>query len=194
MKRKLSTSSVAASAPEFVVPRVPVRHRSYVVPRYRARSHGAANKLFRVASVSELHVVPPPQAGVEEVKSQRSSRKRSLSCDNGVPDSPVTAFASPSARQGMRPSRCTAPARFGVRFRDVEGKSFPEIKHNSDHVWYSSRLAHKTIDVSLSFSSRRVLIAGSVDDVLVNNITVDTATVVPVVSGTVSSHPARYSS
>ena len=153
MKRKLSTSSVTAFAPEFVVPHVPVRHRSYVVPGSRARPHGTANKLFRVASVSELRVVPPPpQADVEKVESQRSSRKRSLSCDNYVPDSPVTVFASPSASQGMRPSRCTASARFGVRSRNVKGKSFPERKHNSDHVWYSSRLAHKTIDFSLYFS------------------------------------------
>ena len=60
MKRKLSTSSVTVFAPEFVVPHVPVRHRSYAVPRYRARPHGAAKKLLRVASVSELRVVPPP--------------------------------------------------------------------------------------------------------------------------------------
>ena len=104
-------SSVAAFAPEFVVPRVPVRHRSCVVPRYRARPHDTAKKLLRVASVSESRAVPPPQAEVEEVESRRSSRKRSLSCDNGVPDSPITVFASPSASQGMRPSRCTAPAR-----------------------------------------------------------------------------------
>ena len=190
MKRKLSTSSVAAFAPEFVVPRVPIRHRSYVVPRYRARPHGAANKLFRVASVSALRVVPPPQGEVEEVESQRSSRKRSLSCDNGVPDSPATVFASPSSSRGMRQSRCTAPARFGVRCRSVKGKSFLKRKHNSDHVWYSSKLAHKTIDVFLSFSSRRVRIAGSVDNVPVNNITVDTATDGPVVSlAWVRSHP-----
>jgi len=42
----------------------------------------------------------------------------------------------------------------------------------------------------LSFSSRRVRIAGSVDDVPVNEITVDTATDVPVVSlAWVRSHP-----
>ena len=62
-------SSVAAFAPEFVVPRVPVCHRSYVVPKYRACPHGAANKLLRAASVSEIRVVPPPQTGVEEVES-----------------------------------------------------------------------------------------------------------------------------
>ena len=51
---------------------------------------------------------------------------------------------------------------------------FPDRKKYSDLVWYSSRLAHQTIDFSLSFSSRRVRIAGSVDDVTVNNnITVD---------------------
>ena len=60
MKRKLSTSSVAAFAPEFIVPRVPVRHRSYVVPRYRARPHSAEKKLLGMASVSDLRVVPPP--------------------------------------------------------------------------------------------------------------------------------------
>ena len=113
-----------------------------------------------------------------------------MSCDNGVPDSPVTVSASPSASQGVRPSRCTAPARLGVRSRNAKGKSSPERKHNSDQVWYSSRLAHKTIDFFLSFSSRRVRIAGSVDDVPVYNITVDTATDVPVVSlAWVRSHP-----
>ena len=46
------------------------------------------------------------------------------------------------------------------------------------------------IDFSLSFSSRRVRIAGSVDDVPVNDITVDTATDVPVVSlAWLRSHP-----
>ena len=74
MKRKLSTSSVAVFAPEFVVPRVPVRHRSYVVPGYRARPHGTAKKLLRVASVYELRFVLSPQAEVEKVESQRSSR------------------------------------------------------------------------------------------------------------------------
>ena len=43
---------------------------------------------------------------------------------------------------------------------------------------------------SLSFSSRRVRICGSVDDVPVENITVDTATDVPVVSlAWLRSHP-----
>ena len=189
MKRKLSTSSVAVFAPEFVVPRVPVRHRSYVVPGYRARPHGTAKKLLRVASVSELRVVLP-QAEVEEVESERSSRMRSLSCDNGVPDSPVTVSASLSASQGERPNRYTAPARLGVRSRNAKGKSSPERKHNPDQVWYSSRLEHKIIDFSLSFSSRRVRIAGSVDDAPVNSITVDTATDVSVVSlAWVRSHP-----
>ena len=49
-------------------------------------------------------------------------------------------------------------------------------------MWYRSRLAHKPIDFSLSFSSRRVRLSGSVDDIPVNNITVDTAIDVPVVS------------
>ena len=77
VKRKLSTSSVAVFAPEFDVPLVPVR----IIVMYCARSHGTAKKLLRVASVSEFRVVPPPQAEVEEVESQRSSRKRSLSCE-----------------------------------------------------------------------------------------------------------------
>ena len=74
MKRKLSTSSVAVFAPEFVVPHVPVRHRSYVVIRYPARPHCTAKKLLRVASVYELRFVLSPQAEVEKVESQRSSR------------------------------------------------------------------------------------------------------------------------
>ena len=66
--------------------------------------------------------------------------------------------------------------------------------NKDDQVWYSSRLAHKTIDFSLSFSSRRVRIAGSVDDVPVKDITVDTATDVPVVSlAWLRSHPTLQS-
>ena len=78
-----------------------------------------------------------------------------------------------------------------MRSGGVKGKVSPEKKNNnSDHVGYSSRLAHKPIDFSLSFSSRRVRIAGSVDDVPVNDITVDTATDVPVVSlAWLRSHP-----
>lgn len=66
-------------------------------------------------------------------------------------------------------------------------------KNKSDHVWYSSRLAHKTIDFSLSFSSRRVRVAGTVDDVPVDT-TVDTATDVPVVSlAWLRTHPTMRS-
>lgn len=60
MKRKLSTP-VAVSTPEFVVPRVYVRHGGSVVPRYRARPHGTERKLSGMTSVSDLRVVPPTQ-------------------------------------------------------------------------------------------------------------------------------------
>ena len=98
---------------------------------------------------------------------------------------------SPSARDSMSPRRGPAPRRSCVRSGGVKGKATPDKKNNnSDHVWYSSRLAHKPIDFSRSFSSRRVRIAGSVDDVPVNDITVDTATGVPVVSlAWLRSHP-----
>ena len=100
--------------------------------------------------------------------------------NNSFSDSPVTVSASPSASQGVRPSRCTAPVRLGVRSQNAKEKPSPERKYNSDQVWYSSRRTHETIDFSLPFSSRQVCIAGSAYDVPVNNITVDTDTDVPV--------------
>ena len=57
MKMKFSTP-VAASTPEFVVPRVSVRHGGYVVPRYRARPHDTERRLLGMANVSELRVCP----------------------------------------------------------------------------------------------------------------------------------------
>ena len=63
-------------------------------------------------------------------------------------------------------------------------------KNNEDEVWYSSALAHKPKSVSLFFSSRRVRVAGLVDDCHVDNVTIDTATDVSVVSMEwVRSHP-----
>lgn len=90
MKRKLSTS-VVVSAPEFVVPRVPVRNGGFVVPKYRARPHGAERKLLGMTSVSDLRVVPPPQSSGREVESHHpSSSTRSSSSDSPVSVSPVT--------------------------------------------------------------------------------------------------------
>ena len=184
------TAGVKKFAPEFVLHRVPVRHRSYVVPSSRARPHGTASMILRVASGSELRVVAPTKAEVEEVESQHSSRRRRLSWNNGVPDSPGTVSASPRSSQGVRSSRCTAPARMGAGSRNAKGKSSPERKKKSDQVSYSSRLTHKTIDYSSSFSSRRVRIADCVDDAPVNHITVGTSTDVLVVCPAwVRSHP-----
>ena len=57
VKRKLSTSvAVSVSAPDFLVPRVPVRHGKYVVPRVRARPHGTERALYGLTSVSDLRV------------------------------------------------------------------------------------------------------------------------------------------
>ena len=63
-----------------------------------------------------------------------------------------------------------------------EKRRVPLTENIIQTMWHSSRLARKTIDFSLSSSTRRVRIAGFVDGVPVNNITVDTATDVPVVS------------
>ena len=73
------TAGVNGFAPVFFVYRVPVRHRSYVVPSYRARPHGTASMILRVASMSQSRVVPPTPAEIEEVESQHLSRKRRLS-------------------------------------------------------------------------------------------------------------------
>ena len=163
MKRKLSTP-VAVSTPDFVVPRVSVRHGGYVVPRYRARPHGMERKLLGMASVSELRVVPPPQDDDEEVECLLSDS----SCDTCESSSPaVLVYASkstvrprkrvtfaesesvsPSARDSMSPRRGPAPRRSYMRSGGVKGKVSPEKKNsNSDHVWYSSRLAHRLFSV-----------------------------------------------
>ena len=94
VKRKLSTP-VAASTPEFVVPRVSVRHGGYVVPRYRARPHGTERKLLGMANMSELRVAPSPAGKDEleseegEVESPTSSHKRILRDDSSISISPA---------------------------------------------------------------------------------------------------------
>ena len=104
---------------------------------------------------------------------------------------PQLLYSRPSASQGVRSSRCTASAGLSVCSWNAKGKSSPGGKHNSDQVWYSSRLAHKTIDFSLFLLSRRVRIVAPVNDVPLSNITVDTATDEPVVPlAWVRSHPS----
>ena len=172
-----------------------------------------------MTAVSELSVVPSPadvkenSREVEEVERSLLPQKRSAvsappvvtavhSSHQGSSLSRSCLSTSASASDCPRARACDSPRRRTVSFhlcpRDElgtgEASPPPAPRNNSDHVWYSSRLAHKTIDFSLSFSSRRVRVCGSVDDVPVKNITVDTATDVPVVSLTwLRSHPTLSS-
>ena len=76
----------------------------------------------------------------------------------------------------------------------VGGKVGPPKEIDGDKVWYSSALAHQNNIFSLSFSSRRVRVSGSVDGYPVTNITVDSATDVSVVSPQwMKSHPSLRS-
>ena len=148
-----------------------------------------------MTSVSDLCVVPPtvdgevkclssdsesevsgclsPAVLVRAGKSSVRSRKRvTFAVSESTSES-----ESPSARDRVRKRRGSAPRRSGVCFGGLKGNVSPSKKthSNSDHVWYSSRLAHKPIDFSfVFFVSRRVRLNGSVDDVPVNNITADT--------------------
>lgn len=72
-------------------------------------------------------------------------------------------------------------------------KSGSPVEINKDQVWYNSALTHKKYPFSLSFSSRRVRVDGSVEGYAVN-VTVDTATDVSVVSlSWLKSHPSLRS-
>ena len=77
----------------------------------------------------------------------------------------------------------------------VETKVGLQVENNNtNNVWYSSSLSQKPNFLSLSFSSRRVRVDGSVDGHTVTNITVDTATDVSVVSlAWLKSHPSLRS-
>jgi len=70
----------------------------------------------------------------------------------------------------------------------------PAKNNKKTTVWHSSMLAHRSHPFSLSFSSRRVQISGSVDNYPVPAITVDTATDISVVSQAwLMSHPTLRS-
>lgn len=196
------------------MPRVPVRNGSYVVPRVRRRPHGTERKLLGLTALSEFRV-PSPVLDAEEVEPLPSSRKRPA-CDSSsavsstplnvpvcsrdgevAPQKRVT-FAEVESESASIPDdaccrRQSRPRRSCLRSSVKEGNVFPvDEKNNSDDVWYSSRLAHKPnlSRLSLSLSSRRVRIDGSVEDCPVSNITVDTATDVSVVSlPWLQSHP-----
>lgn len=126
---------------------------------------------FSSDSDSEVSGCLSPAVLVRAGKSSVRSRKRVTFAVS----EPTSESESPSARDRVRKRRGSAPRRSGVCFGGLKGNVPPSKKNNNlDHVWYSSRLAHKPIDFSLSFSSRRVRLNGCVDDVPVNNITADT--------------------
>ncbi len=110
------------------------------------------------------------------------SSVRRLAATEPVPESPD---CSDSVSSSCREPRSSSASRSDL----MVGAGSPE-RNNKDHVWYSSTLAHKSNVFSVSLSSRRVRIDGSVDTVPVHNITVDTATDVSVVSHAwLNSHP-----
>lgn len=180
MKRKTLSTSVAVNPERPVVPRVRVRHGHYVVPRVRLRPHGTERKLLGIKRVCDIGVPSSEDVGDnDESPHECRKHKRLALSDESVHASSVL---SDSDRSSPRPGR--------VRRLSEKSGSSSGKNNKKDDVWYSSSLAHKPHSLSLSFSSHRVRVAGSVDDHDVDNITIDTATDVSVVSHEwLKSHP-----
>lgn len=115
VKRKSLSTSVAVGTPDFVVPRVRVRHGGYVVPSVRARPHGTERKLLGITAVSDLSVPFPDVIDVsdeEPVGPHPRSRKRAASGDKSLSPPPGVLVNPDSGR--VAPSKCVTFAESAV--------------------------------------------------------------------------------
>lgn len=146
----------------MVVPRVPVRNGTYVVPKVRVRPHHVERTLLGITSLSDLHVPPSEVVDVELEQSRLRPCVSAVVAEN-TPGGPVQSsdgshssgkrvtFAKPSTSPSLGVHRSVGCRRELQQRCPLSRKGVRVKKLIQIMCGYSSRLAHKTTSIHCLF-------------------------------------------